>query len=81
MVARAMCIIYYGQSCARNKMEAGHCMETEQKLPFCCMNGTWKLFYDLYCMLDYAYWNNVIMNISMQKGKLYMYMYLHVCTV
>ena len=48
MVARAMCVMYYGRSCARTGNEAGHCTETEQKLPFRCTNGTWKLFYDLY---------------------------------
>ena len=47
IVARAICIMYYGRSCVRNGYEAGRSTKTAQKLPFRCTNGSSKLFYDL----------------------------------
>ena len=43
MVARAMCVMYYGRTCARNRNEAGCYKETAQRLLFRCTTDKCKL--------------------------------------
>ena len=49
MVARALCVMYYGQSCARNGNKAKCCTEIARKLLVHCTNYSCKLFNYLYC--------------------------------